>query len=438
MKPFYLGIIFLLSILVKLFLAWQLPVFGDEAYYWFWGQHLQLSYFDHPGMVGWLTSIGSQLDFLPYSLTVRWPFVLLSTGSLYLFIIMVQNSITTNKDFRFGLIILYLLNPLLGFGGILATPDVPLIFFWSLSFFVMNRIVLHQKKLDYALLGAALGLGLCSKYHIVLFPITMLLSLFFSKKLSAIQPKKLMLTIFFGLIFSMPVLIWNYQNDWASFAFQLNHGFNGRSYTPTWAITYALGQIFLFNPFLFYQLFQGLKKSFYKNAATLQWIFFLMSSFRAGVEANWPVTAHFQGLVGFPFMNKKIFRLALNYWFLIWAIFIGFYFSTPGQKKISTLPNSQSAEKIWAIVKPYSPLYGPTYQISSLLQLVSGQKILKLYNLSRSDFYDSALFQQPQEKVFYALKYDISSWPLWLAHAKIQPIQNFPEFTLGLYRIDNE
>ena len=59
------------SVFIKFILAFFIPVLGDEAYYWFWGQNLQLSYFDHPGMVGWLTWAGSQLTFLPLTILIN-------------------------------------------------------------------------------------------------------------------------------------------------------------------------------------------------------------------------------------------------------------------------------------------------------------------------------------------------------------------------------
>ena len=34
-------------------------VFQDEAYYWMWGQHPSLSYFDHPPLNAWLLGLSS-------------------------------------------------------------------------------------------------------------------------------------------------------------------------------------------------------------------------------------------------------------------------------------------------------------------------------------------------------------------------------------------
>src|SRR5262245_56411633 len=42
-------------------LALTLPVFAQEAYYWAYAQHPDLSYFDHPPMVAWLIWFGTLL-----------------------------------------------------------------------------------------------------------------------------------------------------------------------------------------------------------------------------------------------------------------------------------------------------------------------------------------------------------------------------------------
>lgn len=426
------------SLFLKIILALYMPVFGDESYYWFWGQHIQLSYFDHPGMVGWLTWLGSKLTFFPTAFMVRWPFVILGSLSFFLFI-KILRLLKQEPHTITWLCLFYLMNPMLGVGSIFATPDVPLVFFWSLSFWLMLQIMAAQKTVHYALLGLVLGLGLCSKYHIVLFPISIIVSLALSKQISVIQPKKLLLTILFGLIFSMPVIVWNYNNDWASFAFQLNHGFNGNRFTILWSLTYILGQLFIFNPFLMFQIYKSVRQNFVSKSAVVQWLFFLASSFRASVEANWPVTAHFQGLAGIQ-LDQRLKKWSLAYYIIIWLLLIGFFFTNFGKNKFDKIPNSIAADKIWNTISSYSPIYGPTYQMSSLLHLVSGQKILKLNELSRFDFYDSGIFPKPIEGSFYALKYDISTWPEWLESKspRIEKVETLSEYNLALYRITYE
>lgn len=70
MKPFY--IYWTVALIFKFFVSAVLPFSNDEAYYWVWSNHLNWSYFDHPGMIAWLNWFGHALD--PYGL--RWPSIL--------------------------------------------------------------------------------------------------------------------------------------------------------------------------------------------------------------------------------------------------------------------------------------------------------------------------------------------------------------------------
>lgn len=437
-------------------MTWLVPLFGDETYYWVWGQHLQLSYYDHPPMVAWLTAL-SQMFYLPYALAIRLPFIFLSTLTLIIWTRLAAKN--KNPSAVWFFIVLYLLNPLLGMGGILVTPDVPLLFFWSLAFSVVLRILEKQNTKDYILLGVFLGLGFCSKYHIVLFPVSIIASLLLTKKLKEIHFKKLGLTILFGLICSLPVLIWNYQNDWVSFKFQLTHGLAGKQYKPYWTWSYLLGQVLLFNPFLMFAFLRSLKQlrtiSISGWTALTHWLFFLLSSFKASVEANWPIASHAHGLLATTEQQalveqktlvqqntirteKNISKWALGYWLFAWAAIFVFLLTPAGQKKLSALPNSYMAEKIYTEVKDYHPLYGPTYQISSLLQILSPAPINKLPELSRYDFYDSPTFKKPTDKVFYVLKYNGTTWPPWTDEYKKEEVKQILEFDLALYKVSHE
>jgi len=436
--------IFFLTFFVKVILSYFIPIAGDEAYYWVWGQNLQLSYFDHPGMVAWLSSLTNFFSILPKWFSLRIIFSLLSSLSLIVWLkcFILVRSEESNLDLNKGIIIFsifYNLNPLLGIGGILATPDVPLVLFWSLSYWATLNILINPLKRFYMLLGVFLGLGFCSKYHIVLFPLTTLIALLFTKKIKLIKPKLIILTFIFGLSFSMPVIIWNIQNDFISFKFQLNHGFTSiYDYNPMWTLTYLVGQIFLLNPFIFWSSMQKNGLTFNKITSWSQWIFFLYSSFKAKVEANWPITSHASILLDYDFKNKALFKKSLYYFAGLWIIVIILAFTPTLHKKILLLPSSKTVGLIYSEIKDLSPIYGPTYQLSSLITLMTGKKVNKLAGLSRYDFYDTLAESRPGVSKFYVLKYNITFWPESYAQMNIKQIMNFPDIDLALYEITNE
>ena len=190
----------------------------QEAYYWNYSRHLALSYFDHPPMLAWLififTHIGKQSEFF-----VRIACVLISAGLTYLSYLIGESLF----DRKVGFFSALTLNSILIFslGAIIATPDTPMILFWILSFYFFSRLILTQKKKWWYLLGISTGLALLSKYTAIFIVVSVFLYLLFSKHnrkwlLSKEPYLALILTIF---IFS-PVIIWNAQNNWASFLFQ--------------------------------------------------------------------------------------------------------------------------------------------------------------------------------------------------------------------------
>ncbi len=430
-------LLFFFAFFIKIILSQIIPVAGDETYYLLWGQNLRLSYFDHPPAVSWLTWISNQLIFFfgdfNKNLLLRLPFVFLSQMT-YLVWMRILTIYIKNENEIFYFAVLYLLNPFLGFGGIFSTPDIPFLFFFSLSFYSVLKILKYQTVFWYSFLGVALGLGFCSKYHIVLFPPALIIYLIFSKKINEINWLKTFSTLFFGFACCLPVIIWNYQTNWSSFVFQLNHGLSRPLYNLIWTVGYSLGQILLFSPLLFYNLMKQ-KITAGKVFSLTQWCFFLLSSFKALVEANWPIAAHFTGLLSLK-LDKKIFRLTLKYWCLIWLCLFFFLFSNYGQKKMSSFPQSIAAQEIYEETKNFRPLWGPTYQMSSLLSFVSNEKIFKLNGLSRLDFYDSLDESKPIQKKYYVLKYKYSDWPENIKNDQLTLIKNLKNDQLELFQVN--
>ena len=55
------AVFFAAVILFNLLYNMTLPLHFDEAYYWVWSKHPQLSYFDHSPMIAWLIKLATAL-----------------------------------------------------------------------------------------------------------------------------------------------------------------------------------------------------------------------------------------------------------------------------------------------------------------------------------------------------------------------------------------
>lgn len=408
--------IWLLSLFIKLLLAALLPLSADEAYYWVWSHNLRLSYFDHPPMISWLFYVGHFLENIGNA--VRWPSVILGHATLLVWISLLKSHVDLEK-IRIWLY-LALFSPLIGFGSLIVTPDVAVVFFWSLSLLALQRSLHSKSWKDYAFLGLALGLGFCAKYHIVLFLPFLFLYLLFEKKWKEVQWRWVPLTIVVGLLCCTPVIMWNYQNDFASFRFQLNHGLARPDYKFEWTWGYALAQIGILFPLVFWagmnsHLPRKSRLFLYFSLGPL--LFFFLTSFKALVEANWPIVAYpaFFALAIFHPRIKTWTKWNTAFWSVLYVVVLATLF-TPRLRTLSEKINEPFQLKdISSLVKEYSPLYANNYQVSSSLWYYSKTPVYKLRGMSRYDFFDTLPEGQPTANMFYLLKYEGNSLPAWIS-----------------------
>ena len=253
----------------------------DEAYYWVYSKFLDWGYFDHPPMVAVLIRMGYFI--FHNELGVRLFFLLLNTLSLLLI-----EQLTRNKrPFLFYSIVLSL--AVLQLSGFIAVPDTPLIFFTALFFWGYKRFLEKPSIQNSVMLGLVTAALLYSKYHAALIIFFVLLSNF---KLFTRYQTYVAGTV--ALLFFAPHLWWQYQHDWVSFRYHLFES-NVNPYKISYTLDYILGQILLAGPLagiiLLPAAFLYRGKNLFDRSLKFTlagiYVFFLISSFRGKVEANW-------------------------------------------------------------------------------------------------------------------------------------------------------
>ena len=115
--------VFALLTAIKLVLAWGLPPFVDEAFYWQEGRHPAWAYSDLPGLTAWLARLGTQLGG-DRVLALRMPFLLLASCVPWLVWRIARREFDDPIAWRAALVAILL--PLAGSLGLLALPDVPM------------------------------------------------------------------------------------------------------------------------------------------------------------------------------------------------------------------------------------------------------------------------------------------------------------------------
>lgn len=286
------------------------PLVPQEAYYWKYAKHLALSYFDHPPMAAYIiaffTWIGGDNIFF-----IRVGSIILSTGLLILLYSITQRLFQSQKC---AILTVLAINctVIFSIGSVIITPDVPFLFFWALIVYSLSRLQESGHWKWWSLAGAALGLGLLSKYTAVLIIpgifVYLLLSPSQRKWLLTIHLYSALLLAFF--IFS-PVIIWNYQHDWASFLFQSSNRFSQMTRLRFDYFFQLIGsQLGMLTPYILILVLVGwiqIGRLSYKERnekySLLFWIalpvylVFTLSSFRSLVKMNWLVPAYITSII---------------------------------------------------------------------------------------------------------------------------------------------
>jgi dolichol-phosphate mannosyltransferase len=206
----------LLSTAARLVFAAAAGLKYEEAYYWNYGQHLALSYFDHPPMVGWMARLSTGI-LGNAELFVRLPAILLFAGSL----VLVHRVARELFDSRvaLGAAVLMTILPAFEFYSMMLLPDAPLLFFWSLGLWCGHRLISEGNPRWWWGVGLATGLGMLSKYPAALIPLAPLL-LALQGRRELLRRWELAGAALLAVLLFSPVLVWNAQNDWASLLYQ--------------------------------------------------------------------------------------------------------------------------------------------------------------------------------------------------------------------------
>ena len=207
-----------LVVLLRLIYLGVGELIPDEAYYWNYARHMDLSFYDHPPMVAWLIWLGTAV-FGNTEFGVRiGAFLsgLVTMGYLYA---LAQNLYDKSTGMRTLLLLAIL--PFSFATGILMTADAPLIAAWAATLYYMERALIASRSSAFLGMGIAFGLGILSKYTLGLLGVAALLFVILDSTARRWlrRPHPYLAAMLALLLFS-PVIIWNMEHQWASISFQ--------------------------------------------------------------------------------------------------------------------------------------------------------------------------------------------------------------------------
>ncbi len=282
----------------------------DEAYYWSWSKALDLGYFDHPPAVAWMVA-ASTVVLGDTELGVRAMGVIL--GAL-MAVLMVFH---TRRPWLIAMAAMAV--PLFALGGLLATPDVPLLMGWTLGIIGTLR-----GGRWWLLTGLGAGLAMSSKLTGVL-----LLPLLFLGRPADLRTRWPWLGAALALLLVLPNLFWQANNSWATWRFQLQHGLGLQTGTqmagqvlghrgPLGVAEFIAGQVALVTPIMFLA-FAGFWLAAWKvngDLRVLWWssfpvlVFFSVASWFSKAEANWAAPAYLGAILGLGHLGYRWRKIA--------------------------------------------------------------------------------------------------------------------------------
>ena len=295
------------------------PPHTDEAYYWMLSQRPGLSYFDHPPLVPWMMAVftslfGNALWALRLPAAIAW-FV----TAWVVFMLAIELA----DDRRAGWVTLLVFSSLPIFQAAfhVVGPDSGLMLSTSLTYYLAARAVRDRSPAFWLLAGAATGAGMLAKYNMVLVPAAIFIALLANRDArNELRKPWPWIAGFLALLLFSPVLVWNYQHEWASFAFQWRHG-TGTD-TASWLQNlgfYLVNQFGVISPWGFVaMLVAAIRTHRYVTTNSsytltlvscgfwLPLVFFGLTGLLTKGHASWPAMAYIPGTI--------LLGLALNRW----------------------------------------------------------------------------------------------------------------------------
>ena len=343
----------------------------DEAYYWVWSQHLAAGYFDHPPAIAWVIHAGTSL-LGDTEAGVRMGCAVLGGATAALAAMMTTDRLLV----AFSLIAL----PLFALGGLLATPDVPLIAAWSLG-------LLAASRQQWVLLGIAVGLAMLSKYTGVL-----LLPLVIAAQPSALQHRGPWLAGAVAALVYMPNVLWNLDHELISWSFQLNHV----AEAPR-RLDFLAAQIGLAGPVTFFVMAAwwavGWKGDLVERLCWWTSLPMLVVGLWAGGEANWAAPAFVGPIIAISRRSQRWRRAA-------WigggvSLTLGALVMVHAARPLIDLPSDPAHRLLGGEVLADSvaawdidAVYTERYQEAALIHFYSGIPAHALPGVARADQYD--------------------------------------------------
>ncbi len=246
-----------------------------------YSKNLAWGYFDHPPMIALVVKTGYL--FFKNELGVRLIIILMNTATIF-FIEKIINP--KNLKLYYAIIASIVL---IHYGGVLAVPDIPLLFFTTTFFYLYKRYLQKPSWQIMLLIGINCGLLLLSKYHGILVIGFTLLS-----NLKLLRKWEFWLAMLLALLLFLPHILWQVNHDFPTIGYQLLDREITR-FDYTYVLEFIFTQPLVYGPIvgavLLFLAFGRKPENQFERSLKFNLIgvfaLFFLFTFRGKVEAHW-------------------------------------------------------------------------------------------------------------------------------------------------------
>ncbi len=309
--------------LIRVLVAAATPLSEDEAYYWVWSHALAPGFLDHPPMVALWIRAGTFLAG-ENALGVRLGAPLsAAVGS----VLVARTAELLFPGRRMGVAAAALLNGtlLVGAGAVTMTPDTPLLLFWAAATWALAQLLRSGDGRWWLVVGVLAGCAAASKYTGGFLGIGIVLWLLWVPGLRRwFRSAYLWLGAAVAAAVFAPVVLWNAEHGWASFAKQ---GGRTGDWNPGAALRHLSellgGQTGLATPLVFVLLSAGVWTAVRRAAGRdPAWsllvaltvpglLVFVQHAIGDRVQANWPAIVYPAAAVCAAGLGWRLWRPAV-------------------------------------------------------------------------------------------------------------------------------
>jgi 4-amino-4-deoxy-L-arabinose transferase-like glycosyltransferase len=286
--------------LIALFAApWGLH--GDEAQYWAWSQDPAFGYFSKPPIIAWVigatTAIFGNAE---WAVRLSAPFLHMATTVM----IFLAARRFYGAQAGFWAALIYTLMPAVWLSSFIMSTDAALLLYWATALHAWAALRDGGGWGRVVQLGAALGLGLLSKYAMAfMVPVLCLAVLFDAPSRKALLGPKGFVVAGIAAVLLAPNLMWNAANEFATISHTAENANLGRDlFNPEEVIQFWIDQFGVFGIIPFPMLLIALVAAFrgrltppakwLAGLAALPLLAITLEALLSRANANWAVTAY--------------------------------------------------------------------------------------------------------------------------------------------------